>query len=333
MGKRVLTIGKIRGLQSTTSSEGVFNVLAFDHRQSFIKTLNPDDPAAVSYSDVAEAKRQVIESLAPYSSAVLLDPLYGAAQGIASGALPGTVGLLVSVEKTGYSGAPSARLTEMIPNWNIEKIKRMGADGVKLLIYYHPDAGELTRRQEELTKQMIVECKRVDIAFFLEPVCYSIDPAIDKNSPQFAQERPGLILEIVRRLGDLNPDVLKLEFPIDVNHNQDEKQWFEACRNVSKVSPCPWAVLSAGVNFDVFTRQVEVACKSGASGYIAGRAVWKEGIPLSDKERIKWLDSVAMKRLNTLNEIAVQHAVPWMDYYHFENIAAYKDWYKSYAED
>jgi tagatose 1,6-diphosphate aldolase len=332
MPKRSLTIGKIRSLQATSNSKGVFTILAFDHRQSYVKMLDPHNPEAISYRDVAESKSQVIGYLAPHSSAVLTDPVYGAAQGIASGALPGNVGLLVSLEETGYTGESTARVTEMIPGWNIDKIKRMGADAVKLLLYYHPGAGELTEQQEELTKRVIAECERADIAFFLEPVSYSIDPQNDKNSAKFAEERPRVIAEIARRLGALGPDVLKLEFPIDANHNMDENQWMEACQVVTEASPCPWALLSAGVNFDLFTKQVEVACKAGASGYIAGRAVWKEGIPMSEDDRKTWLVTVAAKRLDTLQAIAEQHAAPWMDYFELGELEDYDGWYKTYRE-
>jgi tagatose 1,6-diphosphate aldolase len=332
MPKRSLTIGKIRSLQAASSSKGIFSILAFDHRQSYVKMLDPYHPSAISYRDVAASKSQVIEYLAPHSSAVLTDPVYGAAQAIASGALPGKVGLLVALEETGYTGEPTARVTEMIPDWNIGKIKRMGADAVKLLLYYHPDAGEITEQQERLTSEVIAECTRMDIAFFLEPVSYSIDPQNDKNSAKFAEERPRVIAETARRLGALGPDVLKLEFPMDANHRTDENQWMEACRAVTEASPCPWALLSAGVNFELFARQVEVACKAGASGYIAGRAVWKEGIPMLEDERKTWLDTVAVGRLDTLQAIAERYAAPWMDYFQLGDLDAYDGWYKTYRE-
>jgi len=313
MPKRSLTVGKIRGLQATSNNKGIFAILAFDHRQSYVKMLGPDDPAAISYREVAASKSQVIKYLAPHSSAVLTDPVYGAAQAIASGALPGNVGLLVALEETGYTGESTARVTEMIPDWNVGKIKRMGADAVKLLLYYHPDAGKLTEQQERLTSEVIADCERADIAFFLEPVSYSIDPRNDKNSAKFAEERPRVIAEITRRLGALGPDVLKLEFPMDANQNMDENQWMETCRAVTEASPCPWALLSAGVSFELFARQVEVACKAGASGYIAGRAVWQEGIPMIEDERKTWLE--------------------WMDYFQPGDLDTYNGWYKTYHKE
>jgi tagatose 1,6-diphosphate aldolase len=191
----------------------------------------------------------------------------------------------------------------------------MGADAVKLLIYYHPDAGEVTDHQEILTRKVIQDCRRYDIALYLEVVSYSIDPKLEKNSAGFAAKRPGLIREIAARLGALAPDVLKLEFPVDVFNDPEEGNWARACEAVSEAAECPWAVLSAGVDFDMFKRQVEITCRGGASGYIAGRAVWKEGIPMPPQQRADWLRNVATARLDQLAEIADRHARPWRDFF------------------
>ncbi|OGO65469.1 MAG: hypothetical protein A2Z45_07645 [Chloroflexi bacterium RBG_19FT_COMBO_55_16] len=330
MPENNLSIGKIRGLAATSSLAGIFSILAFDHRQSFIKMINPGAPGQVTYEQVVAAKAAVVEALAPHASAVLLDPVYGAAQSIASGALPGRTGLLVAVEETGYTGSDTARASSLLADWGVEKAKRMGANAVKFLVYYHPGAGELTKRQEESIAELIQACWHADIAFFLEPVSYSIDQDADKNSAEFAAQRPQLIAEIARRLGTLGPDVLKLEFPVDANFDRDEASWGRACRAVSAASPCPWTVLSAGVDFEVFTRQVTVACRSGASGYIAGRALWKEGIPLPPQERRAWMIAVAAKRLDRLAEIAERYARPWRDFFPGLADSVREGWHTAY---
>lgn len=331
MTKRSLSIGKIRGLQATSSPEGIFTILAFDHRQSFAKLISSVEQEAVQYGTIAAAKMQVVKSLAPHASAVLLDPVYGASQSIASGALPGQTGLMVSLDETGYSGDSTARVTEILPEWGLAKIKRMGADAVKLLLYYHPNAGQYTERQEQLTLDVIEECKQLDIAFFLEPVTYSIDPDNDKNSSDFAKERPTIIADTASRLGALGPDVLKLEFPVDANHSMDQDQWFKACQEVSKSSPCPWALLSASVGYELFARQVEVACQAGASGFIAGRALWKEGIPMPEDQRRFWLEDDAAARYDRLVKIAERDAVPWQGFFQPLDVNDLEDWYKSYG--
>ena len=326
-----LTIGKIRGLGATSSQDGAFTILAFDHRQSFAKMLPARQGETVSYADIVAAKATVVEALSPHASAVLLDPEYSAAQSIASGILPGRTGLLVAVEETGYSGTATARESKLLPGWSVAKIKRMGADAVKLLIYYHPDEGELTDHQESLTREVIQDCRCYDIPLYLEVVSYSIDPKLDKNSAGFAAMRPGLIREIAARLGALGPDVLKLEFPVDVFNDPEEGNWERACEAVSEAANCPWAVLSAGVDFDMFKRQVEIACRGGASGYIAGRAVWQEGIPMLPQQRDDWLRRVGAARLDQLAEIADRHARPWRDFFPGIDNTVNLGWLDSYA--
>lgn len=326
-----LTIGKIRGLAATSSEVGAFTILAFDHRQSFARMLTPRPEKSITYADIVTPKAAVVETLAPHASAVLLDPEYSAAQSIASGVLPGRTGLLVAIEETGYSGTDTARKSNLVSGWSVAKIKRMGADAVKLLIYYHPEAGELTDYQEKLTRDVIQDCRRYDIAFFLEPVSYSIDPKLDKGSAGFAAGRPKLIRDIASRLGALGPDVLKLEFPVDVIRDPDEGNWARACEVVSEATDCPWAVLSAGVDFDMYKRQVDIACRSGASGYIAGRAVWKEGIPKPPQLRVDWLRNVAAARLDQLAEIADQHARPWRDVFQEIESTASFGWHDLYT--
>jgi tagatose 1,6-diphosphate aldolase len=327
-----LNIGKIRGLTATSSEAGTFNILAFDHRQSFVKMLTPRMGETVSYADIVAAKAAVVEALSPHASAVLLDPEYSAAQSIANGVLPGRTGLLVAVEETGYSGTTTARKSSLISGWNVPKIKRMGADAVKLLIYYHPNAGELTEHQEMLTRQVIQDCRHYDIAFFLEVVSYSINPKLNKSSTGFAAIRPNLMRDIASKLGALGPDVLKLEFPVDVFKDPDEGNWARACEEVSEAAECPWTVLSAGVDFDLFKRQVEIACRCGASGFIAGRAVWKEGISMQPPQREDWLRDVAATRLNQLTKIADQYARPWRNFFPGIENSASLGWLDSYSD-
>ncbi|MGB2895705.1 MAG: tagatose 1,6-diphosphate aldolase [Anaerolineales bacterium] len=329
-GLRKLTIGKRRGLVSTSTAEGLFTILAFDHRQSFEKMLGATPAIPIPYSEIAGAKLDVISQLADQASAILLDPLYGAAQAIANDVLPAQTGLLVAVEETGYSGEPSARTSSLLPDWGVEKIKRMGADAVKLLIYYHPDAGPVAEGQELLVKEIAQACRLHDIALFLEVVSYSINPSIEKASEAFAKIKPELITRTAAKLSNLDVDVLKLEFPVDAQHDKNEDNWYAACEAITKVAECPWTLLSAGVDFSTFANQVRIACMAGASGYIAGRTVWKEGISMDPANRKKWLKLVAIKRLNELQQIALELGRPWQVHYPRDTAHLYENWYREY---
>lgn len=324
MGLKQLSVGKIRGFASTTNLAGSFSILAFDHRQSFIKLLNPWGSALNDYPTIAAAKSQFVRLLAPHASAVLLDPVFGAAQAIVSDALPGETGLIVSLEETGYTGTDTARETTFLSNWSIQKTKRMGADAVKLLVYYHPEsptAGEI----EALVRQVAADCQAQDLPLFLEPLSYSLDPAIKKLAPE---ELHRVVVETARRLTQYPIDVLKAEFPLDIKAEPDEKRWMEACAELSTASRVPWVLLSASVDYDVFLRQVTVACQQGASGVAVGRAVWKEATKLSGEGRLEFLSTTAKNRMERLTALCAALAKPWTDFYVPPQLAT--DWYVEY---
>ena len=93
-----LSLGKRRGLQTTSTANNTFTILALDHGASFLQTMRPDTPATVTHDEAVSAKLALVRALAPYASAVLLDAVYGLAPAIANGALPGNIGLLAAAE-------------------------------------------------------------------------------------------------------------------------------------------------------------------------------------------------------------------------------------------
>jgi tagatose 1,6-diphosphate aldolase len=219
---------------------------------------------------------------------------------------------------------------EIEPDWSVQKIKRFGASGVKLLVYYNPDSGELANEIEGVAAAVIKDAHAADLPVFLEPVTYSADADVKKDSAEFARERPRLIIETARRLSELEPDVLKMEFPVDIfNGSNVAKEWASQCAALTEAATVPWVLLSAGVDFEDFERQVEVALKNGASGYLAGRAIWKESVTMSPDERKSFLEGTAAKRIEQLNALVDRHAVPWSTYYSYG--AVDDSWYKSYT--
>ena len=141
----------------------------------------------------------------------------------------------------------------------------MGAVGVKVLLFYHPDA-PVAAQQEAFVRRVAEDCRRHDIAFLLEPMSYPIRPGVQKESAEFAREKPAVVIESARRLGGLGVDLLKAEFPADPRFETDEGQLRARCRELNAASPVPWVLLSAGETFDVFQRLTAIACQEGASG-------------------------------------------------------------------
>ena len=320
-----MTIGKMRSLQQCSTPRGTLAVLALDHRNNLRHLIRPDAPETVTDEEMVAFKTLVVSYLAPAASAVLLDPQVGAAQVITTRTLPGSTGLMVALEETGYTGDPVSRGSQILPGWSVSKARRMGANAVKLLVYYHPDSAA-AGRIEDLVRQVGSDCMAEDIPFFLEPLSYSLDPAVKRLS---GPDRRRVVLETARRLAPLGVDILKAEFPIDITEVEDEKEWLAACQELTDASHIPWVLLSASVSFEAYMRQVEVACEAGASGVAAGRAVWKEAPTISSYEREWFLRGAAYERMARLTALCDALARPWTHFYTAPDVLP--DWYERYS--
>ena len=312
---------------------GLFNILAIDHRANLMKGMAKARGRPVGASDIVAFKQAVIRHLAAVSSGMLIDPLYGfpalAAASLdepnltapsgadpcleapdspeASLPPPGASlppGVLAPLEVTDYSVHPSRRETVLMEGWSVGQAAARGCSGVKLLLYHHPDADNAPA-QTRLVDRIVEQCRHHALPFFLEPVGYSLDPA----QPLVAGERVRVVVETAEHFSGRGIDVLKVPFPFDAA--AEEADWEEALRSLDEACRVPWTLLSGGVPFDLFLRQTIGACRAGASGVIAGRAVWGDGIGLEGPALEAFLSTTARRRMQVLAAACNQHGTPW----------------------
>lgn len=328
MSPRALTPGKIRGLTATSSPGGVFTILAIDHRDSMRVVLNPDDPQAIAAARLTAVKLDLLRSLVDGATAVMLEPEFSAAQAISARALPGHVGFLAAIEAQGYLGDPTARQTSLLDGWGVAKAKRLGASGIKLLVLYRPDAGAVTEAQDLMIGSVVAECARHDIPLFLEPLAYAIEPGSSTDSPEFAAKRRRIVVETVRRLGALHPEILKVQFPIDTRFETDRAVWVDACEELNEAAPVPWALLSGGDPYELFREQVQIACRAGASGFMVGRALWGDYLRAAPADQPAMMEDVLRPRFAELRALALEHGHDWARRYDLPAID--ETWYLKY---
>jgi tagatose 1,6-diphosphate aldolase len=295
-----LSEGKWRRLRSLADGEGRFKMMAIDQRGSLVDAIakvTNRGKEQVSGDELAKTKEVITRVLAPYATAVLTDPVYGHPHSYHS--MPRGVGLLLAHEETGYErSGPGGkeRKTILIEGWSVEKAEHAGADAVKLLLYYHPDASEEVRRyQQDLVQRLGESCEQASMPFLLELVAYAIEEA-STNSDEYARRKPDLVVRSAREFSasKYGVDVLKLEFPADLKRTKEfcggafdsqERQAVyqlsdvrESCRQLNEAAGMPWVILSAGVGIEEFLVQVELATEAGASGFLCGRAIWKDAM-------------------------------------------------------
>lgn len=302
--------GKIRGLLRVTSEAGFFEICALDHLSDFAELLAAD-PASVTFADVVTAKDALVRALSPSVSAFLLDARYGL-HAIATGALPGTTGLMSAIEDEDYSIPEGPRRTRYREGWSLRQIKLVGADVAKLLWFYRPDGDAGTAEyQRYVLRSLADECDRLSLPLVVEPIWYPL-PGENPASAGWKAARVDGILASAFEASSLGVDMLKVEFPGYLDSQQGRDNAAAACKELDSGVNVPWVILSAGVGYEDFKAQVEIACRAGASGYLAGRSVWRDAVSTHDPAAREAAVTEARARLDELNAITRANGRPYL---------------------
>jgi tagatose-1,6-bisphosphate aldolase len=297
------TAHRQRTLDDIAGEDGIFSIIAMDQRNTLRRMFAAVGIEATD-EDLRTSKADVARALTPMASGILFDPTYGVPAVTATGALHPSCGLLVASEPSvrgTFNGEPR---THRDPELDAQWVLDQGGDANKFFAQLRADrpaplAGEpdLVADCLEAVRQVVDDCRAVGVPSVIENLVY---PLPDEDLT--GRRREDAIIEAARALNDIDADLLKLEYPGSP----------EGCRRLAAVLDRPWAVLSAGVPFDQFTEVLRVAFDDGgASGFIAGRSVWRESLALRGAERATFLDTVARPRLDTLAQVAAGRARPW----------------------
>lgn len=289
-----MTPGKMRGIDTLATDEGVFAILAIDHRDSLKAVL----PGEASADEITQFKIDLISGVGPQASGVMLEPEYSLPQAIEVGAITGSQGFMAALEAQGYMQDPWAGPTQMMPNWTAADVKRHGAGAAKLLLPYDPARRDHAAEQRQVVEDTATVCAELDLALLVEPVAFGMENA----------DRPAVVLKTVEELSPLPIDVMKLEFPGDPT-NPDG--WSDACAAVDAVCRQPWVLLSSGVTYEAYKAQLAVAFANGCSGFTGGRAIWRPASDANIDDRANIIAGEVSDRLAELRALAVATAKPW----------------------
>ena len=113
----------------------------------------------------------------------------------------------------------------------------------------------------------------------------------------------GSILSAARELSPYC-DILGIQFP---TFSIDDEHVESACKHITGSISIPWILLSDQADFLQFKSQLEVACRSGASGFAAGRTIWREAARMPPSERSEFLNVVSSGRLIRLRNVVRQN--------------------------
>jgi tagatose 1,6-diphosphate aldolase len=317
-----LSPGKLWGMRRMADAAGRFKMTAVDQRPPI------KDPIArhyglaeAPYDDVAGFKVLLIETLQAESSAMLLDPHYAIPRGL--DLMSPQKGLIVTLEDSEFREAAGGRLSSQIDDWSVEKIKRLGGDAVKVLAWYRPDADDKVHaHQQDFVKRIGDACRRYDLPFLLELLVYPLarDAHRTKDYVEMRGKKADYVLRSVEEFAtpDYGVDLFKLESPVNTQDvpGVGGAGWEEVQAvfdEMGRLAGRPWVLLSAGAGKGHFRNILTHAYRAGASGYLAGRAIWLDAFahfPDWDRMRAELLGE-AVAYMRDLNALTDREAAAW----------------------
>jgi tagatose-1,6-bisphosphate aldolase len=264
--------GPPRSMRPFTTSSGVICGLALDHRDAMRNAFNRVGMPDVSQETMVETKERIIGALAERASALLLDPATLAR------CRPPRLGVFIPLEMQGHDQVAGGRRNRLLEGFGPSDVVALRGEGCKLLVYYRADHSRTADTQLALAVQVAAECHRVGLPLMVEPIVYRID---SEDEEHYRRRFGSLVAAAAHDLASCGADVLKLQFPGDDS----------ACRRVSEAAgKLPWTLLGGSdVDGESFHAQLRVACRAGASGFMAGRAIWGGVLGRESSDQTAWL--------------------------------------------
>lgn len=277
-------------LDALARDSGTFAMVAMDQRESLRTMLAQHHAEPIEDERLVGFKLAVARELAPQASGFLIDRRYGFDDVIAQGLLPPSCGLILAVDVLDQPPGGVVEDTEVETD-----VAPGPAVALKLLVIWRDDA-ERARRLG--TSRRFVELARQHgVLSVLEGVVRD------------AADREAAVVEAARELSSVGPSLYKCEVPL---HGRGESAAIEErSREIDAAVGCPWVVLSQGVGPDDFPGAVEAACRGGASGFLAGRALWTATLAADDPTEL--LRAHSVPRLRELCRIVDEHGRPWRE--------------------
>lgn len=283
-------------LDAIARPSGAFAMVAMDQRESLRHMFDlagrgrPDDEVIIDF------KVAVAQELGPFASGFLADRQFGFDR--VSAAVPGSTGLIVAVDALDQIEGGPVEDTALDED-ALEDLPA-GVDAIKLLLIWRRD--EKREVRAALAARFIEEARERGVLSVLEPVVRAAPGETDFDAD-------AAIREAARELSSLHPDLYKSQVPMAGAGTESEQRAASAALNECMTGP--WVVLSQGVERERFADAVRAACQEGASGFLAGRALWSDVVGLGDVR--SELRARSVDRLNVLADVVDEHARSWRD--------------------
>jgi len=269
-------------------------MVAMDQRESLRTMFAGAGAGRVDDATMVAFKTAVAHALAPLASGFLIDRHFGFDH-VRAQPLPASCGLILAADDLAQEPGRPVEDTGLDETVAAPDFDLTGVHALKLLLIWRRDAHR--ERRVELARRFIAVAAERNVLSVLEPVV----------RPAAAESEDRAILDAARELAPLGPSLYKAQVPRRGKGTPDELR--SECEQLGAAIARPWVVLSQGVEPRDFPAAVRAAGQGGASGFLAGRALWSDVVGRPDVERA--LAEVAVPRLERLIDIVDRECTPW----------------------
>ena len=290
-----------RTLDTIARPTGGLAMVAMDQRESLRHMFDLAGAGRPADRVLELFKRDVAAELGGLASGFLVDRDFGGLGILNDGLLPAGCGFILAVDALTQEPGGAVEETRLDEAALAAVGRRV--DAIKLLLIWRRDG--LRDDRVGLAERFITAARELGVLSVLEPVVRATPREIADGS----WDREAAIREAARELSVIRPSLYKVQVPL-AGEGEGEEQGNASERLASDITG-PWVVLSQGVEQDRFAGAVDAACRAGASGFLAGRALWSDVVGMPDVPRA--LRERALPRLERLIEIVDRHARPWWD--------------------
>jgi sulfofructosephosphate aldolase len=261
------TEASARPIDRFRDSSGLFTMVAIDQRGSLRHMYQSGQRLEhVTDAQLSEFKREVAAEVTPAASGILLDRQLG---GPAAQASECPVILAADILSSSVPGAP-VDLAELDDEVNEEVVEEFGAQALKMLVPWLP---ETRSAAVDLAGRFMEKCRHLGLPGVVEGV---IRP---RDGNWFDAQLSDALIEAAHDFATVQPDLYKTEIGFE---KDDDHRVTWTARGITDAIGCPWVVLSSGVSAARFPSAAAAARRGGASGFLAGRAIWAAALEATD---------------------------------------------------
>lgn len=292
-----------RDLSRLARPSGALAMVAVDQREALRGMFERYQNDPVLDSQLTQFKVDVARELSPYASGLLVDQEFGLDAIVDSQKLSSRCGLIAAADLLIGPAGGAATDTAVDPAVDPHRMKSIGAAGLKFLVLWRNDESPESRMK--LVNEFNALCDAVDLPSIIEVIVKA------PNDSSKSWDREAELIAAAKEARHWGADLYKAEVPF---HGEgDLKAITAASAAISEAIAGPWVVLSNGVKAEFFADAVKACAQGGASGFLAGRAVWADIVGAPDINNA--LRGVSVPRLEKLAEIVDAHAKPWSSWY------------------